>query len=47
MGKKPVNLQTVWAAAKNDDGLYFVNKIGSCLIAAVLAAITLSYKPIV
>ncbi len=47
MGKKPLNLQNVWSGAKNDDTWYVANKITSCLIAGVLAAITLSYKPTV
>ena len=47
MGKKPLNLQNVWSIAKNDDTWYILNKLASCLVAAILAAITLSYKPTV
>ena len=47
MGKKPLNLQNTWSLAKNDDTYYVLNKLASVLIAAILAAITLSYKPTV
>lgn len=45
MGKGAKNIQDVWVATKNQDRFYVPNKIISFGLAAALAGVTLSYKP--
>ncbi len=46
MGKGAKNIQDVWVATKNQDRFYVPNKIISFGLAASLAGVTLSYKPL-
>lgn len=46
MGKGAKNIQDVWVATKNQDRFYVPNKVISFALAASLAGVTLSYKPL-